>query len=129
MRDMKATDQQRVLYENQAIRLIEFTIKPGQKAPRQPLPAVLAFDSIPAFDAVDKAIGPRAGRSEAPTGMIFPRCITAPGNAALPAATAASGPIHFYEIAFKRVDGTGLKDHWREWYPDMVAMQKGPLRP
>jgi hypothetical protein len=117
------------LYENDAIKFVEWTIRPGQAVPKEPLPSVLAFDSIPAFEAVSGAIGDGAGRSAAPKGMIFPRCITSGPNPVFPKATAATGPIHFYAITFKRVDGTGLKDNWQKWYPNMVAMQKGPLRP
>jgi hypothetical protein len=61
--------------------------------------------------------------------MVFPRCITALPGSTMPRATAATGPIHFYAIAFKRVDGTGLEANWRQWYPSMVEQQKGPLRP
>jgi hypothetical protein len=128
-RDLANTQTMKVLYENDKLQLLEINIRPGAPLPKQPLPAVMAFDSVAAFNAVSGAIGGDAGRSDAPTGMVIPRCITAPPNAVLPKATAASGPIHFYEMAFKRVDGTELKDHWKEWYPSMVEQQKGPLRP
>ena len=33
-------------------------------------------------------------------------------------------PTHFYRIQFKRVDGDGIKTHWKEWYPWMLEDQK-----
>ncbi len=121
--------QRKELFENGAIKFVEYTLQPGQAPPKETMPAVLAFDSTAAFDAVKAVIGPDAGSSTAPKGMVIPRCITANPNFALPRATAATGPIHFYGFLFKRVDGTGLEANWRAWYPNMVEMQKGPLRP
>ena len=65
----------------------------------------------------------RAGEADAyappPEGWRFPYCSTMgvqwphAGNTVVPYA------LHFYRIQFKRVDGDGIKTHWKEWYPWM----------
>jgi hypothetical protein len=45
----------------------------------------------------------------ATTDPIAPHTLNNPGKA----------PIHYYRIEFKRIDGDGLKDNWRTWYPWM----------
>jgi hypothetical protein len=29
---------------------------------------------------------------------------------------------YFYRLQFKRIDGDGIKTHWREWYPWMAKL-------
>lgn len=116
-----------VRYQDAAVRLVEVTVQPGKTLPRKAhsLPGVLAFDSLAAFGAVDTAAGDKPGRSQPPAGMTAPRCITL-GRDQMPAfANTSDRPLHFYWIEFRRIDGTGLHDHWREWYPYMVSMLQG----
>jgi hypothetical protein len=114
-----------VRYEDAAIRLVEITLQPGQTAAAEAStpPAVLAFDTTAAFDAVSEQSAAAAGRSAPPAGMILPRCMTMAAGQ-MPALVNRLGqPLHFYRIEFKRMDTPGLREHWREWYPFMVEMQ------
>lgn len=115
----------RTLYEDNAVRLIEVTERPGDHHPVRPLayPAVLAFDSVASFDQIDRTLGPDAGRSLPPTGLAMPRCMTVSAGVSLTPRRSDVTAIHYYELEFKRVEGDGLKDHWREWYPFMNSMQ------
>lgn len=31
-------------------------------------------------------------------------------------------PVHYYRIEYKRIDGDGLVDNWKQWYPWMMYM-------
>jgi hypothetical protein len=115
---------ERVLYESAAARLVEVTIPAGGASPRRDhtLAGVLAFDTEAAFDAADAALGKGPGRSPPPVGMVAPRCITLAADQLAPVSNPTDNPLHFYRIDFKRIDGPGLKDHWRAWYPFMLKM-------
>lgn len=115
--------ERRVLYQTEALRLVEVTLQPGraESAPNR-LPSVAAVDTEAAFQAVLAAAGPDAGRSLPPKGMTAPRCITTAGAGGAVRNDGAV-PLHFYRIEYLRIDGAGLKDHWREWYPHMVTMR------
>lgn len=114
----------RKLYENDVVRLLEITIAPGATDPGRanPSPAVLAFDSMAAFDALDRAEGTAAGRSPPPAGMKAPRCMTVADAVAPVVVNRTAQPLHYYRIEFKRIDGDGLRDHWQTWYPHMTEM-------
>ena len=116
----------RVLYEDTALRVVEMTLRPGAAASKldAPYASVLAFDTTRSFEAVSRTAGPGAGRSEPPRGQLAPRCMTIAPTAGPVIVNRSGALIHYYQFVFKRVDGDGLKDHWREWYPQMVEMQK-----
>ena len=113
-----------VRYDSEATRLVEVTIPAGRASASaaNSLPGVLAFDTVAAFDAVDTALDKKPGRSPPPAGMVAPRCITLGENQMGPIANKTGGTLHFYRIEFKRIDGAGLHEHWREWYPFMLKM-------
>ncbi len=112
-----------VRYDSAATRLVEVTIPSGASAPpANSLPGVLAFDTAAAFDVVDAALDKKPGRSPPPAGMAAPRCITLGANQMAAITNKSGGPLHFYRIEFKRLDGAGLHEHWREWYPFMLEM-------
>ena len=115
---------EQIRYETASVRLVEVTLQPGQTAPRKAsAPAtVLAFDTVAAFNAVTAAVGAKAGRSLPPAGMPVPRCITTSAGPQAALANPGRLPLHYYRIEFKRIDGAGLHDHWREWYPFMLDM-------
>jgi hypothetical protein len=120
------TPARKVLFETPALRFVEVTLRPGARASAldSSYASVLAFDTVRSFEAVRGTAGPDAAASDPPRGMTAPRCmITLPS--ARPAIVNRTGAlIHYYQFVFKRVDGAGLKDHWREWYPNMIEMQK-----
>jgi hypothetical protein len=112
-------DGSRVLWEDDHARLVEVLIRPGQtrKAPANPLPAVIAYDTDIAVPLA------KGGHTSAPLAP-FPtlKCgTTGPAPAELTRNT-GTAPIHYYRIEFKRVDGDGLKTRWAEWYPWMKVL-------
>ncbi len=113
-----------VRYDSVATRLVEVTIPSGASAPPvNAVPGVLAFDTAAAFGAVDAALDKKPGRSPPPAGMAAPRCITLGANQMAAIINKSGGTLHFYRIEFKRIDGAGLREHWRVWYPFMLEMQ------
>lgn len=63
------------------------------------------------------------GLGKAPPGMQWPTCNTAMPQAPHQAFNGNPWPSHFYRIEFRRVDGDGLKTHWKQWYPSMAKSQ------
>ena len=57
-----------------------------------------------------------------PAGMKWPTCNTMGPQWPHAASDTNEYPTHFYRIQFKRMDGDGIKTHWREWYPWMVNL-------
>lgn len=116
--------ERRVLHQTEALRLVEVTLQPGRvERAHSPLPAVVATDTEAAFRAVLAAAGSGAGRSDPPRGMTAPRCVTVGANMGGPVRNDRPAPLHFYRIEYLRLDGDGLKDHWRAWYPHMTRMK------
>ena len=68
--------------------------------------------------------GQGGGSCAAPAGMKWPSCATMGPQWPHAASDMNAYPTHFYRIQFKRVDGDGIKTHWKEWYPWMVEDQK-----
>ena len=54
--------------------------------------------------------------------MKWPNCSTMGPQWPDAASDIAPYPSHFYRIQFKRVDGDGIRTHWREWYPWMANL-------
>ena len=114
----------RTLFEDAAIRLSEVTVPAGRSGSARAtrFPAILAVDTTRAFDALDAVVGGDAGRSQPPTGLSMPRCITLDAGAVLAFRNTGIAPVHYYRIEFKRIEGDALKEHWRDWYPFMATM-------
>ena len=110
---------QRLLYEDDHIQLEEVVLPPGvgETASRKPEPSVLAFDTAP------PAMPTGAHPSPTLTGFETLRCATTAAAASSALRNSGATPVHFYRIAFKRIDGDGIKDHWREWYPWMATLK------
>jgi hypothetical protein len=66
--------------------------------------------------------GQGGGSGAAPAGMKWPSCSTMGPQWPHAASTTNDYPTHFYRIQFKRIDGDGIKAHWREWYPWMAKL-------
>jgi hypothetical protein len=60
------------------------------------------------------------GTGKGPAGMKWPVCNTAKPQAPHKAFNQNPWPSHFNRIEFTRVDGDGIKTHWKEWYPWMA---------
>jgi hypothetical protein len=120
-------------YEDQNIRLLEVMYRAGEQGDAMhghPYASVFAMDAP--FDGeitdehldLDKAKTEAMGRGAAPAGMQFPTCSTMGPQSPNRPFNHSKLPLHFYRIEFKRLDGAGIKAHWREWYPWM-AKQAG----
>ncbi|WP_137787758.1 hypothetical protein [Sphingomonas sp. 3P27F8] len=114
-------DRTRLLFEDDHVRLVEVLIRPGetQRSAASPYPAVFAFD------AADTRVPLGKGSNVSPPlpGFDTLKCATTGSRTATVTRNTGSVPIHYYRIEFKRVDGDGLKDHWREWYPWMATLK------
>jgi hypothetical protein len=114
-------DRSRLLYEDDHIRLVEVLIRPGQtrRAAASPYPSVVAID------AAGTVPPPGKGSHESPAlaGFATLKCATSGGSAAEVTRNTRTAPIHYYRIDYKRIDGDGIKDHWREWYPWMATLK------
>jgi len=67
--------------------------------------------------------GQGGGQGPAPAGMQWPTCNTMVPQAPHKAYNGNPYPTHFYRIEFKRIDGEGIKTHWKQWYPWMGKSQ------
>jgi hypothetical protein len=76
--------------------------------------AILLDPSSPFNDMGDKIAPP-------PVGAQWPRCVTAAPQAPHTSYNGHEYPIHFYRLEFRRLDGYGIKTHWKEWYPWMAG--------
>jgi len=66
--------------------------------------------------------GQGGGNCAPPAGMKWPSCSTMGPQWPHAASDTNDYPTHFYRIQFKRVDGDGIKTHWKEWYPWMLNL-------
>ncbi len=113
-----APNNNKLLYEDDHVRLIEVTIRPGETENMNgnPYPSVIAMDSLP-VDPASPLLAKGAGMGAAPRTFDVPTCSTTGPVAPHAVHNTGAAPIHFYRIEFKRIDGDGLKTNWREWYP------------
>jgi hypothetical protein len=131
-----APNNYKLLYENDKMRLIEVTIRPGETTPMHgsPYPAALAFNAISGDPKLvtDKFLDPSSplnGQGAAQAGppkvynMKVPTCLSTQSRAPHAIHNGGSAPLHYYQMEYKRIDGDGLTAHWREWYPWMQYMQ------
>jgi hypothetical protein len=114
-------ERSRLLFESDHVRLVEVLIRPGETRRAAPNP----YPSVIAMDAADTQLPPGKGQQQSPplAGFETLKCATTNGNAAEVTRNTGKVPIHYYRIEFKRIDGDGIKEHWREWYPWMAALK------
>jgi hypothetical protein len=138
-----APNNYKLLFEDDHLRLIEVTLRPGETEPvhTDPYPAVLALDAIsggpPPTDRIVDPKSPFNGKGGhtggPPPAFESPSCATSAPRAPHAMHNGGSTPLHYYRIEFKRIDGDGLKDNWRAWYPWMGrltdAYAKTPYAP
>jgi hypothetical protein len=128
-------------YVDAKVRFVEVAYFPGVHGQMHghPYPSVFAFDA-----AFGKCVGPPGkcatgfedhflypdslmnGNDRAvgdiPAGLEAPNCAALGPQAPHAAHNKSPNPLHFYRIEFKRIDGDGLKTHWRQWYPWMTRL-------
>jgi len=131
-------DVHRVLFENQNVMFLEVANPPelDVRMHGHPYPSVFARDTGAAqttSGAVldDKHLDPDSpfaakgwSQGPPPAGLAFPRCTTAPPEVPHRPLNHGQAPVHFYRIEFRRLDGDGLRTHWKEWYPWMLKPGK-----
>jgi hypothetical protein len=122
---LAAPEVHHVRYMNEHVRFVEVAYFPGVRGRMHGH----AYSSVFAIDApVPKAVNlplepdrPNLmGRGGGPHGQEFPRCQTMGPQAPHAETNLDAWPHHFYRLEFLRVDGAGLAQHWREWYPRLA---------
>jgi hypothetical protein len=114
-------DRTRLLFEDDHIRLVEVLVRPGET---QHSPAD-TYATVIASDAVETLAPPSKDAHVSPALAGFPtlHCATTSAIAAGVLHNSSAVPVHYYRIEFKRIDGNGIKTHWREWYPWMATLK------
>ena len=127
-----APNNHKLLYEDDHVRLARSddpARRDGEHAratrtlrcsPTTPFPATTSEDHP--LDAKSPLNGQGAGQGRLRKGLEAPTCATMGPLAPHAVHNTGTVPIHFYRIEFKRIDGDGLKTHWREWYPWMAKL-------
>jgi hypothetical protein len=141
-----APNNHRILYEDDHVFLIEVIVRPRERENLHghAFPSVFAFDgSVPAIGPGLENPGPGmgngvpggdyfldpngrngqdAGRGGPPDGLKWPACWTMGAQWPHAVGNPDDYPVHFYRMEYKRIDGDGIKTHWREWYPWMAKL-------
>jgi mannose-6-phosphate isomerase-like protein (cupin superfamily) len=131
-----APNNYRLLFENEKMRLLEVTVRPGETTPMHghPYPSVLTFNAISGDPALvtDKKLDPAsplngqgAGHGGAPKvfNLKAPTCSTMAPQAPHAIHNGGAAPLHYYRIEYKRIDGDGFAANWKKWYPWMRYMR------
>lgn len=126
-----APDNYRLLFENEEVRLVEVMLRPGETTPLHghPYPSVLTFDAVSDAQPTEKFKDPKstlngqgAKTSTPMPGFPTLTCRTTPPRAPYTLHNSGKAPIHHYRIEFKRINGDGIRDNWRTWYPWMAKI-------
>lgn len=131
---LAAPEVHHIRYMNEHVRFIEVAYFPGVRGRMHghAYSSVFAIDA-PVPRAVNLPLDPdRAnliGHGAGPAGQEFPRCQTMGPQAPHAETNLDTWPHHFYRLEFLRVDGAGLAQHWRDWYPRLAAARNGAGHP
>lgn len=111
----------RLLYEDDHISLKEILVLPGQSQHAD----AISTPSIIVTDVADMPIPSGKGTHKSPVlkGFEALGCSTAAVRDGAVARNTGSTPLHYYRFEYKRVDGDGIKDHWKEWYPWLATLK------
>jgi hypothetical protein len=126
---LAASEVHHVRYIDPHVRFIEVAYFPGVRGKMHghAYPSVFAIDA-PVPRAVNVTLDPGdpiMRRNGPPSGATWPTCNTMAPQAPHAETNLDTWPHHFYRLEFLRVDGNGLAQHWREWYPHLAD----PVRP
>ena len=123
---LAAPEVHHIRYMNEHVRFVEVAYFPGVRGRMHghAYSSVFAIDA-PVPRAVNLPLDPDRpnlmGRGAGPDGQDFPRCQTMGPQAPHAETNLDTWPHHFYRLEFLRVDGAGMAQHWREWYPRLAA--------
>jgi hypothetical protein len=121
----------KLLFEDNKIRLVEVTVRPGETTlmAGNPYPAVLAYNgNLDTSKVTETWLDPKSplngqggGHSGPPKnhGLKSPTCGTIAAESPHKIHNGGTTPLHYYRIEYKRIDGDELTAKWREWYPWM----------
>ena len=139
---LAAPNNYKLLWEDDKMRLVEVFLRPGETTPMHgnPYPSVLAIDAIFEAQPLERFVdaksplnGQGSNLAGPPPEFTSPSCGTTAPRAPHTLTNPGKSAIHYYRIEFKRIDGDGLKDNWRQWYPWMANRAdetlKNPYRP
>jgi len=119
----QAAASERVLFENDHVRLMEVTHLPGETftTPAQKLPAIVAVDaaqpeiSIPSSaKQTSVAMG---NRGIPPLDRPYPWCQVQASKLAQKSTVKGDFALHYYRMEYKRIDGDAFAANWQKWYP------------
>jgi hypothetical protein len=127
-----APNNYKLLWEDNKIRLLEVTIRPGETTPMHgnPYPAVLAYNGNLGdaslvtetwLDPKSPLNGQGGGHAGPPKNhnLKSPTCGTMAAESPHRIHNGGTTPLHYYRIEYKRIDGDELAAKWRTWYPWM----------
>jgi hypothetical protein len=126
-----APNNYKLLFEDNKVRLVEVTIRPGETTPMagNPYPAVLAYNgNLDASKVTETWLDPASplngkggGHAGPPKNhnLTSPTCGTIAPESPHKTHNGGSTPIHYYRIEYKRIDGDQLAANWKTWYPWM----------
>lgn len=113
-----AAKNHRVLFENDAVRLLEVNVQPGQTEPLH----WHMYPSVFAINGVQAALTDRTGDSTTQRARQYedadwsqPQCRTMPVQAPHQVTDVDSFPVHFYRLEFKKMDGTSIEKNWAQY--------------
>ena len=113
-----AAKNHRVLFENDAVRLLEVNVQPGQTEPLD----WHMYPSVFAINGVQAALTDRTGDSTTQRARQYedadwsqPQCRTMPVQAPHQVTDVDSFPVHFYGLEFKKMDGTSIEKNWAQY--------------
>jgi hypothetical protein len=113
-----AANNHRVLFENDAVRLLEVTVQPGETEPLHwhMYPSVFAINGVQA-GLTDHAVNSTTSRARQYEDADWsePQCRTMPVQAPHQVTDVDSFPVHFYRLEFKKMDGTNIEKNWAQY--------------
>lgn len=125
-----APEVHHVRFQNEHVRLVEVGYFPGVRGRMHghAFSSVFAIDGPTPRSTNARLNGQepvRWGEQPGPNGQAYPICRSQAPQDPHAETNLDTYPHHFLRLEFKRVDGTRLADHWREWYPRLTA----PVQP
>ncbi len=120
-----AAEVHHIRYIDSHVRFVEVAYFPGVHGQMHghPWASVFAVDApVPkAYNVnLDPQNAPHRSAGPAPQGLQFPTCATMNPQSPHAETNQDTWPHHFYRLEFLRLDGKGIQDHWKEWYPKLL---------
>jgi hypothetical protein len=118
----------KVLYENDHLRFVEYTLYPGANAVTAvPHHSVMMTDSV-APEVTETVSGEAASPAETSSKTVlpfdsrpYPNCRVESPRVAKVVTVKGDFPQHYYRIEYKRLDGKDYAANWKTWYADVFA--------